>query len=87
MLGNLKSPPEPFGDVIRTHFRLKAQSILTQLDGWLADDNGQPTVGDGAHMAMKDLNNGHTHGSSSANFQRDVEELKSLLTQLQEETG
>jgi hypothetical protein len=25
MLDALKNPPEPFGDVIRTHFRLKAQ--------------------------------------------------------------
>ena len=86
MLGNLKNPPEPFGDLIRTHFRLKARSILTQLDGWLAEDNGQPTVSDGAAMPLKDLNNNHTPVGSSANFQRDAEELKALLIRLQKGT-
>ena len=40
MLGNLKAPPEPWADVIRTHFRLKAKSITAQLDKWLAEDDG-----------------------------------------------
>ena len=84
MLGILKNPPEPFGDVIRAHFKLKAQSILLQLEDWLAEDNGQQTIGDGAHMALKDLHS-HSHGSSSSSFQRDVEELKTLLVRLQED--
>ncbi|KAG8794758.1 hypothetical protein FRC17_008233, partial [Serendipita sp. 399] len=45
MLGNLKNPPEPFQDVIQTHFRLKAKAITEQLDKWLAMDDGIPTNG------------------------------------------
>ncbi|KAJ7781258.1 hypothetical protein B0H16DRAFT_1497657 [Mycena metata] len=48
MLGNLQNPPEPFADIIRTHFRLKAKSISAQLDQWLAQDDGKSTLGDGA---------------------------------------
>ncbi|KAI0787135.1 hypothetical protein BC629DRAFT_1582278 [Irpex lacteus] len=47
MLGNLKNPPEPFADVIRTHFRLKARSIMKQLDDWLALDDGRAIQSDG----------------------------------------
>jgi len=46
MLGNLKNPPEPFADVIRTHFRLKAKSVTAQLDDWLAKDDGKNTLGE-----------------------------------------
>ncbi|KAH9899465.1 ubiquitin conjugating enzyme family protein [Cubamyces lactineus] len=77
MLGNLKMPPEPWADVIRTHFRLKARSIMTQLDKWLAEDDGAPTVGDGAY-------NQRTNATGSSNgFAEDVAELKALLTRLQ----
>jgi hypothetical protein len=75
MLGNLKSPPEPFGDVIRTHFRLKAKSIIAQLDDWLSSDDGKPTVNDGG---LSSARNG-----DGTNFQKDVEELKRLLTDVQ----
>lgn len=78
MLANLRSPPEPFEDVIRTHFRLKARSIMKQLDEWLAQDDGRPTQGDGAA--------GHHHkgqtGGSSNGFQSDVEALKEELKKL-----
>ena len=77
MLGNLKAPPDPWADVIRTHFRLKAKSIMAQLDKWLADDDGQPTMSDGAL-------NGKSGASGSSNgFAEDVAELKALLTKLQ----
>jgi len=76
MLGNLKNPPEPFEDVIRTHFRLKARSITAQLDEWLALDDGKP-ISDGGYGGPK----GPTGGSSNG-FQADVEELKGLLTKL-----
>lgn len=33
-MDNLKNPPEPWADVIQTHFRLKARSIEAQLDQW-----------------------------------------------------
>lgn len=73
MLGNLKNPPEPFVDVIQTHFRLKSKAIIDQLDKWLKLDDGHTTNG---------ANNGGTAtgiGSSGAAFQRDVSELKTLL--------
>lgn len=47
MLGNLKNPPEPFKDIILTHFRLKAKSITTQLDEWLKLDDGKAMNGAG----------------------------------------
>lgn len=83
MLGNLKNPPEPFADVIRTHFRLKARSICTQLDEWLAQDDGKSTTGDGGYN-IKQLAAAAV-GASSNGFQRDVDELKKVLKQLQTE--
>ncbi|KAI0737682.1 ubiquitin conjugating enzyme family protein [Daedaleopsis nitida] len=77
MLGNLKAPPEPWADVIRTHFRLKAKSIAAQLDKWLSDDDGVPTMSDGAYT-QKTSASGSTNG-----FAEDVAELKALLAKLQ----
>jgi hypothetical protein len=76
MLGNLKNPPEPFQDIIRTHFKLKAPFISTQLDEWLAQDNNQATSGDGAHPGIAGT------ARSSNGFREDIEELKGLLRQL-----
>jgi len=77
MLGNLKNPPEPFGDIIRTHFRLKARSVSAQLDQWLSQDDGLQTVNDGA--------SGRTgQGGSTNGLQADIEELKRVMEQLQE---
>lgn len=81
MLQNLRNPPEPFGDVIRTHFRLKAASLMKQLDQWLADDDGKSTNTDGAYMNPK----GNNATGSSNGFQNDVAELKSLLQTLLDE--
>jgi hypothetical protein len=83
MLGNLKNTPEPFGEIIRTHFRLKARSISAQLDQWLSHDDGLPTVNDGASTGC--LRGGI--GSSANGLQADVEELKRLLKQLQDGGG
>ncbi|THH29394.1 hypothetical protein EUX98_g4806 [Antrodiella citrinella] len=78
MLGNLKAPPEPFEDVIRTHFRLKADSISKQLDQWLEQDDGRAI-------------NGENHGSSRTapledpngnGLRADVDEMKELLQKL-----
>lgn len=80
MLANLKNPPEPFGDLIRTHFRLKAKSIAVQLDQWISQDDGKPTTADGGGYgggAKADT------GGSSNGLQKDVDEMKQLLTQLQ----
>ena len=76
MLGNLKAPPEPFGDIIETHFRLKARSISAQLDEWLKGDDGKPTSGDGGAY--------RSEGSTSSNgFAKDIEELRQLLRELE----
>ncbi|KAG6337349.1 hypothetical protein ID866_1722 [Astraeus odoratus] len=81
MLGNLKNCPEPFGDVIRTHYRLKADAIVAQLDHWLSLDDGRPTTGDSAFTSTK------TEATPSSNgFKKDVEEMQSLLQQLQDGT-
>ena len=74
MLGNLKNPPEPFADVIRTHFRIKAKSVMTQLDEWLAADDGKSTLSDGGFASGR-------NGENGTGFQKDVEEMKRLLTE------
>ena len=79
MLNNLKNPPEPFEDVIRTHFRLKARSIIKQLDEWVQMDDGRPLNGEGSGATIP----GTTKATSSSNgFREDVEELKGLLHKL-----
>lgn len=79
MLGNLRNPPEPFGDVIRTHFRLKARMLMAQLDDWLALDDGRNLDGDGGMPAQRRRAN---PAGGSTTFQRDVEELKQALQAL-----
>ncbi|KAG9317659.1 ubiquitin conjugating enzyme family protein [Chiua virens] len=81
MLANLKTPPEPFGDVIRTHYRLKAQTVSAQLDKWLAIDDGKPISGDAFNISGR----GDT-GSSSSAFKKDIEEMQNLLKHLQDGT-
>jgi hypothetical protein len=83
MLGNLKNPPEPYGDIIRTHFRLKARSISAQLDRWLSQDDGLQTANDGASSSCGRMG----VGSSANGLQTDIEELKRLLKQLQDGTN
>ncbi|KAK0230796.1 hypothetical protein IW262DRAFT_1340488 [Armillaria fumosa] len=78
MLGNLKNPPEPFGDIIRTHFRLKARSITAQLDQWLAMDDGKPTTSDGGGYGGSE----RVAGGSSNGFKADCDELKEMLKDL-----
>ncbi len=77
MLENLKNPPEPFEDVIRTHYRLKARSIKKQLDQWLAQDDGKTTTPDGGGYGGERVVGGSNNG-----FKADVEELKKLLDTL-----
>lgn len=81
MLGNLHDCPEPFEDVIRTHFRLKARSISAQLDKWLEEDDGGGTAADGAMVASKNATHGSAGGSSNG-FRKDVEDLKLLMNTL-----
>lgn len=81
MLGNLKNPPEPFGDIIRTHYRLKASTLTKQLDQWLAQDDGKVTTSDGGGYGGQKNSEGQ---GSMHGLQRDVEELKRILKQLQD---
>ncbi|KAF6762638.1 ubiquitin conjugating enzyme family protein [Ephemerocybe angulata] len=84
MLGNLKNPPEPFGDIIRTHFRLKAKSISAQLDDWLRKDDGKPLSGEGAGYSP----GREPAGTGSSNgFAKDIEELKAAMQKLQTEAA
>lgn len=77
MLGNLKNPPEPFADVIRTHFRLKARSITKQLDNWLQSDDGKPIDGVNQGGGLR-----ATVGTSTSVLQKDVDDMKELLQKL-----
>ncbi|CAE6535399.1 unnamed protein product [Rhizoctonia solani] len=77
MLGNLKTPPEPFADVVTTHFRLKARSLFKQLDEWLELDDGRPL--DGPNGGGQPNTTGTGAGQA---LRRDVQELKSLLLKL-----
>ena len=79
MLGNLRNPPEPFEDVIRTHFRLKARSLMQQLDDWLALDDGRNLDSDGASSVARQRAN---QSGGSTTFQKDVEDLKQALQAL-----
>jgi hypothetical protein len=82
MLGNLKAPPEPFADVIKTHFRLKARSLFKQLDEWLDLDDGRSLDGQngGGHP------NAAAGGAGQA-LHKDVDELKGLLLKLDPSAG
>lgn len=88
MLDALRNPPEPFGDVIRTHFRLKAKSVCAQLDEWLKMDDGVDTAGDGAMVANTQglagiaLGRAKKASSGSGAFARHVQEMKDLLGKL-----
>ena len=82
MLGNLKNPPEPFADVIRTHFRLKARSISTQLDDWLTKDDGKVTSPDGG--VYSGVNAKMDSSGSSNGLSKDIVELKVILKRSQE---
>ncbi|KAF7355299.1 Baculoviral IAP repeat-containing protein 6 [Mycena sanguinolenta] len=82
MLGNLQNPPEPFADIIRTHFRLKAKSIVAQLDQWLSLDDGKQTLGDGGGYSDSRT---QVAGGSSNGLAADVAEMKKLLKGMQAE--
>lgn len=79
MIGNLKNPPEPFGDVIRTHFRLKAKAVIKQMDKWLVMDDRRAIAGQGPGIHKETP----AASSSETPFQKDVGELKRLLVKLE----
>ena len=79
MIGNLKNPPEPFADVIRTHFKLKAKTIIKQMDKWLAMDDRRAIAGQGPGIHKDNP----AASSSETPFQKDAAELKRLLVKLE----
>lgn len=80
MLGNVRNPPEPWEDVIRTHFRLKARSITKQLRHWLQIDDGRQTAEDGAGIDTRSSAAGG--GGSSNGMKKDVDALIELMNSL-----
>lgn len=80
MLGNLRNPPEPWEDVIRTHFRLKARSITKQLNGWLQTDDGRQIADDGAGIEGRSSAVGG--GGNSNGMKKDVDALVELMNSL-----
>lgn len=80
----MKNPPEPFADVIRTHFRLKARSISSQLDDWLSKDDGKVTSPDGG-VYSAGVNSKLDSSGSSNGLSKDIVELKAILKKLQED--
>lgn len=80
MLQNINDPPEPWADIIRTHFRLKAKALTAQLDQWLAEDDG---------CTLDPQNGGRPTGTAGASgggvkngFKADVDGIKELLGKL-----
>lgn len=83
MLDALKNPPEPFEDVIRTHFRLKARSVRQQLDEWLSRDDSRETAADGAESASLLANPRLKSVRSGGSFSADISQMKLLLDKLE----
>jgi hypothetical protein len=83
MLDALRNPPEPFGDVIRTHFRLKASSVSAQLDAWKSEDDSRDTSGDGAEAAAEVMPGRNATARTGSTFAKDIEAMKQLLAKLQ----
>ncbi|KAL7424706.1 class II myosin [Cryptotrichosporon argae] len=69
--------PFPYEQAVYSHFRLKAKSLRSQLDHWLAMEDLNKAPGAGAKMTA----------SHSAPFAEDVQKLKYLLSQLDPETS
>lgn len=89
MLEYLKNEaPEGFGEVIDTHFRLKAKAIKAQLDKWLAEDDKAPLVAD----SMSSIHVGRSSAAgvagvagsgSGSQFAREVGQVKEILDRLE----
>jgi hypothetical protein len=55
---------------------------MKQLDEWLALDDSKATLADGGGYSAPSGKAANTAGTSSNGFQKDVEEMKKLLTEL-----
>lgn len=87
MANNLKNPPFPFENEIKTHFRLKANSIRAQLDRWKQEDDGRPTNRDNfglVHAGGPLSSSSSSSGASSSQTPFDIaaKHLRELLDEL-----
>jgi len=78
MLGNLKNPPSPFEDIIKTHFRFKKFEIAEQLDKWVTLEKSKG----GNDNEDRAVHRFHSNVVSSDTFLGCVKELKELLHDL-----
>lgn len=81
MANNLKNPPFPFENEIKTHFRLKAKSIRAQLDRWKAEDDGKPTNRDYFSVGPPSSSSSGASSSQTA-FDVAAKHLRDLLDEL-----
>nr|XP_019043448.1 ubiquitin-conjugating enzyme family protein [Kwoniella bestiolae CBS 10118]OCF22378.1 ubiquitin-conjugating enzyme family protein [Kwoniella bestiolae CBS 10118] len=75
MANNIKNPPLPFENEIKTHFRLKSKSIRQQIEKWKDLDDGKPVTGD-AYSSLGSSND------KSRSFDSASKEMLRLLDQL-----
>ncbi|OCF77874.1 ubiquitin-conjugating enzyme family protein [Kwoniella mangroviensis CBS 8886] len=75
MGNNIKNPPHPFENEIRTHFRLKSKSIRQQIKKWKELDDGKGTSGDSFMSSA-------SGGDKNRSFDSASKDLLKLLDQL-----
>lgn len=80
MANNLKNPPFPFENEIKTHFRLKAKAIRAQIDRWKAEDDGKATNRD--YVGISPQAPSSNASSSQTPFEVAAKHLLSLLDEL-----
>ncbi|TYJ53196.1 hypothetical protein B9479_006174 [Cryptococcus floricola] len=80
MANNIKKPPHPFENEIKTHFRLKAKTIRQQIGKWRAQDDKQEILGDN----WRDKNDPeNTNPESKRGFAHCAREVLRLLDELE----
>lgn len=84
MLGMLQDPPPPFADIIRTHFRLKAKSLATQLDRWLQEDDGGATDRNSTgNVVVTGVSNfGPSPGGGRNGMKKSADDLLAIIVKL-----
>lgn len=66
ILDQLKTPPEGFENIIKTHFKLKSRSLRKQLDQWLAEDDGQQLHADSMNCIHRTPSGAHSNPNAAA---------------------
>ncbi|KIY34108.1 ubiquitin-conjugating enzyme family protein [Cryptococcus gattii E566] len=81
MANNIKNPPHPFENEIKTHFRLKAKAIRQQIEKWREMDDSKEVEADywgGAHAHTS-----VTSTLSKRSFEAAAKEVLRLLDELE----